>query len=144
MFGKKQKLEKLEAFEAALAVAKAALALDDIQAIKDARSDLYETWAAADSPPSYGTRAMATELDKRLDVLTRRPLEQALRPCSYCSGRAFRISTERNLEYFGDLRLVVCESCGLTLVFWANLATLDSSRLFYPTVKVPEGGGPFR
>ncbi len=146
VFGKKRKLEeqeKLEAFEAALAAARQALASDDIAEIKALRRNLLSMWAQCGHPASYGTGTLSSELGDRIDVLSRRPYEQALRPCIQCGGRDFRISSPHNLEHLGDLRLVVCESCGLTLIFWADLGAL-TSRLFSPTFRVPDGAGPFR
>jgi len=135
--------QRTERLAAARATAKHLLDHDDIPQLATALRTLKAAWADAQHP-SDGTQQLCSQLRDRIDVLKRRPYEQALRPCTQCGGRDFRISDERNLEFFGDLRLVVCESCGLTQIFWADLGKLDSSRYFSTTFRVPEGGGPFR
>ena len=152
MFGKfrKEQLErqaeqakKLENLEAARTAAKNLLAHGSIPELEAALKAL--TRAHDDAEESLeSSRPLCRELDVRIKMLERRVYEQALRPCTHCGGRAFRISDARDLEFFGELRLVVCEACGLTQLFWTKLASLPNNPLFSPTVRVPEGDGPFR
>lgn len=134
---------KLAALEVARTAAERQLARDEIPQLEEALRNLKSAHADAEFPVD-GSRTLCRDLDERIGMLKRRVYELALRPCTHCGGRDFRISDERNLEFFGDLRLVVCEGCGLTQIFWADLRKLDSSRYFSKTFRVPEGGGPFR
>lgn len=134
---------KLVNLEAARTAAKGLLAHGSVPELEAAVKALKRAHDDAEEPLE-SSRVLCDELDERIKMLERRVYEQALRPCTHCGGRDFRISDERNLEFFGDLRLVVCECCGLTQIFWADLRTLDSSRFFSKTFRVSEGGGPFR
>jgi hypothetical protein len=133
--------QRTERLEAARATAKDLLEQDDIPQLATALRTLEAAWADAHEPTD-GTPKLCAQLRERIDGLKRRPYEQALRPCTQCGGRDFRISHERAFERLGDLRIVVCESCGLTQIFWADLRKLDSR--FSTTFRVPDHGGPFR
>jgi hypothetical protein len=139
VFGKKRKREELEA---ATSAAQRLLTSDDVDAIVRTLNALREMWSDAGYPAAEALEVMRA-LDERITVLKRRPYEQALRPCGHCSGRSFRISDERTIEQVGVVRLVVCDACCSTLMFWVNRRELTAP-MFGEPVLVPDAGGPFR
>jgi hypothetical protein len=144
VFGRKQKAQQAKRLADACATARDHIAGDDVVALTSSRAELIQAWRGASSENASEVFHLITEAERRIDVLKRQYFEQSLKPCRHCEGREFRISTERQLEHFGKLRLVVCVSCGLTQVFWADLATLESSGMFSQAFQVAPGAGPFR
>ncbi len=135
--------KKLENLETARTAARHLLSHDEIPQLEAALETLKRAHGDAEYPMD-GTGAFCRELYERIGLLKRRAYEQALRPCTHCGGRDFRISNARDLEFFGALRLVVCEACGLTQLFWTKLASLPNDPFFSSTFRVPAGNGPFR
>lgn len=139
MFGKKRKLAELEA---AARAAKGVLATDNLDEMERVASTLRDAWFDAGGDPSDAASGILFELRKRIEVLRRRPLEQALRACSQCGGRELWVSTERRVEELSYIRVVVCDGCGATTMFWVPKIREHEG---FAKVTVPEdSAGPFR
>jgi hypothetical protein len=133
-----------EELEATARAARQALATDDIAELERVGRALLDVWSEAGRDLDSDAATVLRDLGKRAEQLRRRPYEQALRACSSCSGRTFRISDERTLEGFGQVRLIVCEDCLVTTMYWTNRSSLVTCGLFGEPVTAPDPTGPFR
>jgi hypothetical protein len=141
VFGNRRMKEELAATARA---AKQALATDSIEELDRVGQALLDAWSEAGMDLDSDAATVLRDLMRRTEQLKRRPYEQALRACTSCSGRTFRISDERTLEGFGQVRLVVCEDCLVTTMYWTNRSSLVISGLFGEPVAVPDPTSPFR
>lgn len=134
------KKKKREELEAAAHAARQVLATDRVEEMQRVLISLRMAWHDAGQEDGDTAHQVIGELVRRIEVLKRRPLEQALRACSLCHGNTFWFSGERDLD-IGRVRIAVCDGCGVTTTFWA---VRIREGMGFQKVIAPETGGPFR
>ncbi len=139
MFGRRRR-----EFEDAAEVTRRLMASEDVPAMKRAVQLAREAWTNAMYPEGSGNDAVCA-LEARIEEIDRRRHADWLQPCANCTGKTYRVSSERDVEGLGKVRYVVCESCGLLTTFWSRLDQLSTTRCFGTSVTVAAPpGGPFR
>lgn len=135
------KKKKREELEAAAQAARQVVATDSVDEMERVLMSLRMAWHDAGEEDGDTASEVIRELTRRIEVLKRRPLEQALRACTLCQGLTFWFSSERDIESLGRVRIAVCDGCGATTMFWA---TRIRAGMGFQKVIAPEAGGPFR